>query len=129
MSACAPASWAYPTPPSPSRIFTSAFCLTWAGLTTPEVLTLRYEDFLANRAEALGQVYDHAVLRGLPAQASRDEAIQILEASIDPERSPTFRSGKAGGWRTQFSPENKQLFKDTVGDLLIQLGYEHDHDW
>lgn len=95
----------------------------------PEVLTLRYEDFLANRARALEQVYDHAVLRGLPAQASREEAIQSLEASIDPGRSPTFRSGKAGGWRTQFSPENKLLFKDLAGDLLIQLGYEHDHDW
>jgi hypothetical protein len=95
----------------------------------PEVLTLRYEDFLANRAEALGQVYDQAVLRGLPAQTSREEAIQSLEASIDPGRSPTFRSGKAGGWRTQFNPENKLLFKDVAGDLLIQLGYERDHDW
>lgn len=94
-----------------------------------EVLTLRYEDFLANRAEALGQVYDHAVLRGLPAHASREEAIQSLEAGIDPGRSPTFRSGKSGGWRTQFSPENKLLFKDLAGDLLIQLSYEHDHDW
>jgi hypothetical protein len=52
-----------------------------------------------------------------------------LDASIDPQRSPTFRSGKAGGWRKQFSPENKQLFKEVAGDLLIQLGYERDHGW
>jgi sulfotransferase 6B1 len=96
---------------------------------SPEVLTLRYEDFLSNRPEALGQVYDHAVRRGLPALASREESIRMLESSIDPKRSPTFRSGKAGGWRTQFSTDNKQLFKDIAGDLLVQLGYEHDHDW
>ena len=98
-------------------------------LDRPEVLTLRYEDFLANRPQALGLVYDHAVQRGLPALAGRAESIQMLESSIDPHRSPTFRSGKAGGWRTQFSPDNKQLFKDVAGDLLILLGYERDHGW
>jgi hypothetical protein len=84
---------------------------------------------LANRFEALGGVYDHAVQRGLPPIISREEAIRVLQASIDPGRSPTFRSGKAGGWRTQFSQENKQIFKDIAGDLLIQLGYESNHDW
>jgi sulfotransferase 6B1 len=98
-------------------------------LDRPEVLTLRYEDFLTDRQAALGQVYDHAVQRGLPARANREEAIRMLESNIDPKRSPTFRSGKAGGWRTQFNPENKQLFKDVAGDMLVQLGYERDHDW
>jgi sulfotransferase 6B1 len=101
--------------------------LGWIDRT--EVLTLRYEDFLANQSEALGRVYDHALQRGLPALASREESIRLLESSIDPKRSPTFRSGKAGGWRTQFSPENKQLFKDIAGDLLVQLGYERNHEW
>jgi hypothetical protein len=72
--------------------------LGWIDRT--EVLTLRYEDFLANRPDALGRVYDHAVQRGLPALASREESIRLLDSSIDPGRSPTFRSGKAGGWRT-----------------------------
>jgi hypothetical protein len=101
--------------------------LGWIDCTL--VLTLRYEDFLENRSEALGRVYDQAVQRGLPALTSREEATRLLESSIDPKRSPTFRSGKAGGWRTQFSPENKQLFKDIAGDLLVQLGYERNHEW
>jgi len=36
---------------------------------------------------------------------------------------------KPEGWRTSFTPENKALFKEVAGDLLIQLGYEKDNDW
>ncbi len=57
--------------------------------------------------------------RGFPASMERDRSIQILADSIDPQRSPTFRSGKVGGWRSQFSPENKALFKEVAGDLLV----------
>jgi hypothetical protein len=96
----------------------------------PEVLCLRYEEFLgAGRRAALQRVLDHAVRRGFPLLISSAAALDALEASIDPRRSPTFRSGKAGGWRAQFSPENKALFKDLAGDLLLRLGYEKDNDW
>ena len=101
--------------------------LGWMDLSEP--LALRYEDFLADRQTALGRVYDHAVQRGLPELVSREEAVHFLETSIDPQRSPTFRSGKAGGWRTHFNPDNTQLFKDIAGDLLIKLGYEDNYDW
>lgn len=101
--------------------------LDW--LERPEVLTLRFEDFLDERGETLGRVLEHAVQRGFPAPAEREQAIRALAEAIDPQRSPTFRSGKAGGWRELFSEDNKRLFKDVAGDLLIRLGYEHDLDW
>ncbi len=94
-----------------------------------EVLSLRYEDFITRREETLGKVYDHAIGRGFPSRCQRDQAVQILADSIDPSRSPTFRSGKIGGWKEQFSPQNIQLFKEIAGDLLIRLGYEQDNDW
>jgi sulfotransferase 6B1 len=118
-----------PDPAVPFPDICQRFLPYLGWLDRPEVLTLRYEDFLADRRAALGPVYDHAVQRGLPAHSNREEAVRMLESSIDPQRSPTFRSGKAGGWRTQFNSENRQLFKDIAGDLLIQLGYERDHDW
>lgn len=95
----------------------------------PQVLALRYEELLADRHAALGRVYDHAVQRGFPARFDRERALAILEAGLNPHRSPTFRSGKAGGWREYFSPEIKRLFKDIAGDLLVKLGYEQDNDW
>jgi hypothetical protein len=101
--------------------------LQW--LDRPEVLTLRFEEFLENRTVALGRVFDHAVRRGFQPVVEREEAIQKLAEAIDPQRSPTFRSGKAGAWREQFSEENKRLFKDVAGELLIRLGYERNLDW
>lgn len=95
----------------------------------PEVLTLRYEDLLTERQAALGRVLDHAVQRGFKPACAREQAIHALEASIDPQRSPTFRSGKSGGWKTSFTNEHRELFKDIAGDILLQLGYEDDEDW
>jgi hypothetical protein len=93
------------------------------------VLTLRFEDFLQDQELTLGSIVDHAVQRGFPLHRDRQQAIRILSESIDPQRSPTFRSGKTGSWRAAFSPENKKLFKDLAADLLIRLGYEKDTGW
>jgi hypothetical protein len=94
-----------------------------------QVLLLRFEDFILNRQRAVGQVLDHATELGFPLQIERSQAIELLTNSIDPQRSPTFRSGKVGGWQASFSSANKDLFKQVCGDLLIRLGYETNHDW
>jgi hypothetical protein len=94
-----------------------------------EVLTLHFEDFILRRDLALACVLDHAIQGGFPLYCDRSTALQRLAESIDPRRSPTFRSGKVGGWETQFSPENKRLFKEVAGDMLVRLGYERDNNW
>ncbi len=98
-------------------------------LVRPEALTLRFEDFLLDREQVLGGIFDHASSRGFPSAFERDQAVRLLDESIDPGRSPTFRSGKAGGWQSAFSPENKKLFKEVTGELLVHLGYEKDTGW
>jgi hypothetical protein len=94
-----------------------------------EVLVLRFEDFITQREETLGRILDHAVRRGFVPAVSREQALQTLSESIRPERSPTFRSGKAGGWKIHFNDEAKRLFKEVAGDLLLRLGYEQGYDW
>lgn len=98
-------------------------------LDAPEMLSLRFEDFIDDSKATLGRIFDHAVNRGFKSNIERTEAVEILTASINPKNSPTFRSGKIGGWRKNFSDENKDLFKQTTGDLLIRLDYEKNHDW
>lgn len=100
-----------------------------AWLDRPEVLTLHFEDFINHRDASIEKVYNHAVERGFQTSLGKGEAIARLAQGIDPLRSPTFRSGKVGGWRTAFSDKNKELFKEIAGDLLIRLGYEKNHDW
>lgn len=101
--------------------------MSWLG--QPHILTLRYEDFILERQATLANVLDFAIQRGFPLQVEREIALERLENSIDPQRSPTFRSGKTGGWKAQFTDAHKQLFKDISGDLLIRLGYEQTNDW
>jgi sulfotransferase 6B1 len=100
--------------------------LDW--LDRPEVLTLHFEDLINDRAAALTRIMDHLLARA-PIPASRQLILDSLESSINPKRSPTFRSGKTGEWKKHFTPQHKKIFKDVAGELLIRLGYEKDQDW
>jgi hypothetical protein len=100
--------------------------LDW--LDHPEVLTLHFEDLINDRNAALTRIIDH-LLAQAPIPASRTQILDALESSINPKRSPTFRSGKTGEWKKHFTPEHKKIFKSVAGELLIRLGYEKDRDW
>jgi hypothetical protein len=95
----------------------------------PEVLSQRYEDYILNRDQAIGQAVDHFLRRVDTLNVGREELINIVEQNIIPEKSPTFRSGKTGEWQKYYNDEHKQLFKAVAGDILICLGYEKDNNW
>jgi sulfotransferase 6B1 len=97
-------------------------------LDRPEVLSLHFEDLIQNRAEALTRIMDH-LLACTPIPAPWQLILDSLEGSINPKRSPTFRSGKTGEWKKYFTPETKNIFKNVAGELLIRLGYEKDNYW
>ena len=92
-------------------------------LNHPEVLSIHFEDLIHARAATLTRILDHFLTRG-PLQTPRELILESLESSINPSRSPTFRSGKTGEWKKYFTDEHKQIFKDVAGDLLVKLGYE-----
>jgi hypothetical protein len=97
-------------------------------LDRPEVLSLHFEDLIQNRADALTRIMDH-LLVCTPIPVPRHQILDSLEGSINPKRSPTFRSGKTGEWKKHFTPEHKKIFKNVAGELLIRLGYEKDNYW
>jgi hypothetical protein len=100
--------------------------LDW--LNHPEVLTIHFEDLIHGRAASLTRIMDHFLAR-VPLQTSRQLILDSLESSINPSRSPTFRSGKTGEWKQYFTEEHKRIFKEIAGDLLIRLGYEKNDHW
>jgi hypothetical protein len=55
------------------------------------------------------------------------EIEQLSERAFGGTR--TFRKGTIGSWQNHFSAEHKRVFKELAGNLLIDLGYEQDHDW
>lgn len=94
-----------------------------------DVLSLRFEDFINLKSWTLERILDHAIKRGFELKVLRAVALESLDSAINPKNSPTYRSGKVGRWRESFNEENKAIFKEVAGDLLIQLGYEGDNDW
>jgi len=94
----------------------------------PEVLTIHFEDLIHDRAATLTQIMDHLLTRA-PLRATRKLILDSLETSINPKKSPTFRSGKTGEWKKHFTDEHKKIFKAVAGDLLVKLGYEKDEAW
>ncbi len=98
-------------------------------LNQPRVMCIRFEDLINNRNETLLAMLDEVEKTGYKIPTVRDKALEILVEAINPKKSHTFRSGKTGGWVDHFSKENKILFKEVSGDLLIKLGYEENYDW
>jgi hypothetical protein len=93
-----------------------------------EVLSIHFEDLILDRGAALNRILNHFLAR-VPLHASQKLILESLEASINPRRSPTFRSGKTGEWKKYFTEKHKKIFKDVAGGLLISLGYENDESW
>jgi hypothetical protein len=100
--------------------------LDW--LNHPEVMAIHFEDLINDQAEALTRIMDHLLAR-VPLQSPRNLILEALEDSINPAKSPTFRSGKTGEWKKYFKDEHKKLFNDVAGDLLVKLGYESAGSW
>jgi hypothetical protein len=97
-------------------------------LNHPEVLTIHFEDLIHERAATLTRIMEHLLTR-IPLSAPRQLILDSLETSINPKKSPTFRSGKTGEWKKHFTEENKKIFKEVAGGLLVKLGYEINNDW
>jgi sulfotransferase 6B1 len=93
-----------------------------------EVLSIHFEDLINDRASALTHIMEHFLTR-VSVPFTRQLILESLESSINPGRSPTFRSGKTGEWKKHFTDEHKRIFKNVAGDLLIRLGYQKDYDW
>ena len=92
------------------------------------VMKIHFEDLVDDRPSMLNRIIDHFLARvALPTP--RHLILDSLDSSINPAKSPTFRSGKTGEWKKYFKEEHKDIFKAEAGDLLVRLGYEKDNNW
>jgi hypothetical protein len=102
----------------------------YAGwLDAPGVLSLKFEEYIQKPAEFLEKILECAISHGFNLSTSRQRGIKVLRDAVDPQKSPTYRSGRIGRWREAFTEEHKAIFKEVAGNLLIRLGYEQDKDW
>jgi hypothetical protein len=103
------------------------------------MITLRYEDMLADVARCLRETYAFlSVERSdefieMVADETSFKRLSAGEQKMDgaPEDASKrfFRSGKAGNWREHFTDDDVEAFKEQAGQTLIEFGYEHDLRW
>lgn len=102
-------------------------------------LALRYEDVLADPANAAKQMLEYGIERTLKpfnlnirvSSSLFDKAVaEMAEMGGRTELSPTYRKGQPGEWRERFTDEHRALFKKSDPDgWLVRLGYEASSDW
>jgi len=102
------------------------------------VYPVRYEDMIGDREGVASGIIDFVLNRSL-----RDEpGIKMLLTSnihnafnyaVDimgrTDLSSSFRRGKVGSWKEEFTDQHKKIFKKLADDWLIILGYEEDNRW
>lgn len=109
----------------------------WEGwLSDEDTLAIKFEDLVGSRGggsdairlKTIVNICNHAGYSFTDSEVSQ----MFPTHKFDPEKSHTFKKGQKGaigGWKDKFTPEIKECFKDTAGQLLIDLGYEQDFDW
>lgn len=98
----------------------------------PQVCCVRYEDLVRDaesRYLTVERMTDFLFANIRWKKSQRELFINRMIQNINPSQSWTFREGKIGGWRLEFSSVHKEAFKHRTADLLIDLGYEQDNDW
>jgi hypothetical protein len=86
---------------------------------------VRYEDLIStNRTTSLRTV--RGMLRFLGLKVSSSMVSSIFDTGRDPGKSRTYRRGKPGAWKSEYSAEHIAAFREVAGDLLEQFGYAWD---
>lgn len=109
---------------------------SWRSCADFPLLTLRYEDLLADPAAALADAATWAGLQATPAdiRAAVDatafarlrhrEAESGFAERPDSATGPFFRRGVAGGWQDELMPDQLRRIEQAAGDLMAELGYD-----
>jgi hypothetical protein len=93
-----------------------------------EDLLERPEDEVRRLLEFLGVEASEEIVKRCVDSASFEKLSRGRERGQE-DPSSFFRKGVAGDWKNVFTEEDRKVFKEEAGNLLIRLGYERDGAW
>lgn len=107
---------------------------SWLGAPGIRVLSVRYEDMVADLSAVLAQVVPFLGWNATPqaiAEAVEATSFERLRAAEErqgfaekPSRMARFfRRGEAGGWRSVLSPDQAARIEHSHGPIMSRLGY------
>lgn len=100
-----------------------------------DCLFLRYEDLLNNPRESFEKILSFYGVTLSEIQfnklilASEHKIYKIFPVSLMPGGRSTKRKGMSGEWISELNEEQKKLFKEKIGKLLVELEYEKNIEW
>ncbi len=102
-----------------------------------KALPVYFEDLVGSQGGGIDRRQRHAIMqiaKYIGIKVSKKE-LKMIQQQVFKERpdkeqdGKTFERGHIGNWKTFFTDEHKELFKQSYGQLLIDLGYEKDLNW
>jgi hypothetical protein len=111
---------------SPASTF--SYAALW--MRDPNVFVCRFEDLVGVNGGG-SQEKQRNVMRALAQFLSLERTDQEINALSDQLYGGTwtFREGQIDSWKKFYSPANKELFKELMGQSVIDLGYAADDSW
>jgi hypothetical protein len=95
-------------------------------LTHPNCFCIRYEDLQSENRDAIVREMAKFYLAHITrTDMDFDECMRSMLAHVAPQKSHTFRSGQKTGWQKEFTDKHRRQFEEIAGQLLVELGYEH----
>lgn len=98
----------------------------------PGICTVTFEELVYDedsQNQSIMRILDYLWEDLKDLHLTKIELLQKIKQNIVPENSGTFRKGRIGDWKHEFTETHKEAFKKVAGELLIQLGYEKDNNW
>jgi len=106
-----------------------------AWMQCPYVHVCRFEDLVGpkgggDRNRQIAAIRQLAWFMGFDLPAPR---IAFIADTVFGENKAigkgTFRKGQIGSWKNYFGPEEKALYKELMGQDLVEMRYEQDNNW
>ena len=88
-------------------------------------IIVKYEEMKAKPVEVFSRIVQHYEL----PDKNIESLIERFRFEKMKQKGSFFRKGKTGDWKNHFDDHLKALFKEKVGQFLVQEGYEKDLDW
>ena len=101
--------------------------LGWLKVRDANAILISYEQMLANPNETFLRVCMHLGI--VMTKQDVEQMVEKFKTSKDTREAIHFRKGEAGGWKKYFSDEIKMEYKKSIGNALIEMGYESDNSW
>lgn len=103
--------------------------LSWRK--SPVCCSLRFEALLGPLGGRFNEKEQIAELRKIAKALKLDISDRTLLDAFEESFGvgSVFSKGKSSSWKEYFNEEHKEAFKEKLGDLLIELGYEKDYNW